>query len=600
MPKNKKAVPIKYTSRDFQAIKNELVEYSKRYYPDTFRDFNEASFGALLLDTVAYVGDMLSFYIDYQANESFLDTAVEFDNILKLGRQLGFKFQGSPSSYGTVSLYVKIPAASDGAPNYAYAPILLKGTQLSTPAGTGFILNENVDFADASLEVVVADVNQNTGLPVSYAVKSFGQVISGRLFEDITSVGNFEKFRKVELSGKNITEVLSVFDAEGHEYFEVEYLSQNVIYREIPNADLNRTTVPFLLKPQVVPRRFVLVQEKTKTYIQFGHGSDSELATEDSIDPANVALNIYGRDHVSDTAFDPSKLLQTDKFGIAPTNTNLRIIYRSNSSNSVNIAAEALTSVTSPRFKFRNTQSLNTNSKRNVISSLEVANEKPIVGDVTLPNSEELKRRIFDTFSSQNRAVTKQDYISMIYSMPPKFGAIKRANIIQDHDSFKRNLNLYVVSESVIGTLEETNTALKNNLKIWLNRHRMINDTVDILNARIANIGIKFLITAERNRNKYDVLAAASSELRNKLAITNEIGEPFYITDIYKILNDVNGVVDVIDVKIERKIQIDGDYSSVAFDIDRHLSLDKRYINVPEDIILEIKYPKSDIQGAVS
>jgi hypothetical protein len=598
MPSNKKAVPVKYTSRDFQTIKNELVEYTKRYYPDTFKDFNQASFGAMMLDTVAYVGDMLSFYLDYQANESFLDTAIEFDNIVKLGRQLGYKFNGTPSSHGVVSFYVKIPAATSGLqPDYAYAPVILKGTQLNSADGAAFILNENVDFSNTELETVVADVNPTTGLPTSYAVKAYGKVISGRLVEDIISVGTHEKFRRIRLAGTNITEVLTVVDSEGHEYFEVEYLSQNVIYREIPNNNSNKVTVPFVLKSQIVPRRFVIEQHRTDTYLQFGYGSTGELSTDEQIDPTDVVLNLYGRNHISDESFDPTKLLQTDKFGVAPVNTNLRVIYRVNTSNSSNIAAEALSSIVKPRFKFRNSSSLVGSTKNSVISSLEVSNEKPITGDISLPTSEELKRRIFDNFSSQHRAVTKQDYVSAVYSMPPKLGAIKRANIIHDPDSFKRNLNLYVTSEASDGTLVETNTTLKQNLKTWLERYKMINDTIDILPARICNIGIKFVLSTELSRNKFDVLALASRTLRDKLLLKNNIGEPFYVTDIYKFLNDVDGVVDTVSVKIERKVG--SEYASTYFDIDTNTTLDGRVISVPEDMVLEVKFPKIDIQGSV-
>lgn len=598
MPNNKKAVAVKYTSRDFQSIKNDLIEYSKRYYPDTFRDFNEASFGALMLDTVAYVGDMLSFYLDFQANESFLDTAVEFDNIIKLGRQLGFRFKGAPSTYGRVSLFIKIPAASNGlGPNYSYAPVLLKGTQFSSGAGAGFILNENVDFSNDNLEVVVAEVNQTTGLPSSYAIKAYGQVISGRIFEDIISVGDFEKFKRIKLAGRNVTEVLSVVDSEGHEYFEVDYLSQNVIYKEVPNHDSNRETTPFLLKPQIVPRRFVVEQGRTDTFLQFGHGSEEELLVDTQIDPNRVVLNMHGRNHVTDESFDPNKLLQTEKFGVAPSNTTLRVVYRANTAGSANVSAEALTKIVSPQFKFRESESLVRRLKSSVITSMEVTNENPIVGSVSLPTSEELKRRIFDTFSSQNRAVTKQDYISLCYSMPSKFGAIKRANIVQDNDSFKRNLNMYVISEAADESLVQSNMTLKNNLKIWLNRYKMMNDSVDILDARIVNIGINFVIVPEREKNKFDILATASAVLRNKMATVGDIGSPFYITDIYKILNDVDGVVDVVDVRVERKVG--SSYSTTFFNISDNTSLDRRYIMVPEDVILEVKFPSTDIQGAI-
>ena len=85
MAKNKNTKPIRYTSREFESIKSDLLDHIKRYYPDTFRDFSDASFGSLMVDSVSYIGDILSFYLDYQANESFLQTAIEYNNILKLG-----------------------------------------------------------------------------------------------------------------------------------------------------------------------------------------------------------------------------------------------------------------------------------------------------------------------------------------------------------------------------------------------------------------------------------------------------------------------------------------------------------------------------------
>ena len=106
--------PISYTSRDFESIKDALVDHAKRYYPDTFKDFNDASFGSLLLDTVAYVGDQLSFYLDYQTNESFLDTALERSNIERLSKQLGYRDIGTRSSTGVMTFFMLVPVSSNG------------------------------------------------------------------------------------------------------------------------------------------------------------------------------------------------------------------------------------------------------------------------------------------------------------------------------------------------------------------------------------------------------------------------------------------------------------------------------------------------------
>ena len=150
---NKKQLPaIKYTSRDFNSIKEDLVDYARRYYPNTFKDFNEAGFGALMLDTVSYVGDILSFYLDYSVNESFIDTAVEYNNVLKLGKQMGFRLQGNPTSYGIATLYVVVPANNSGmAPDSRYIPILKRNSSFNALNGASFLLNQDVNFAEPNL-----------------------------------------------------------------------------------------------------------------------------------------------------------------------------------------------------------------------------------------------------------------------------------------------------------------------------------------------------------------------------------------------------------------------------------------------------------------
>ena len=174
-------VPIKYTARDFASIKAELEDYIKRYYPDTYKDFNEASFGAMMVDTVAYIGDMLSFYLDYSINEMFMDTALEYSNVVKLSRQMGYKFRGKPTSYGEVTLYCLIPANSSGlGPDSAYMPIVRKGSQFFDTNGNSFLLSEDVDISYSKNETVVAAVDDATGLPTQYAVKAHGQIISGQ------------------------------------------------------------------------------------------------------------------------------------------------------------------------------------------------------------------------------------------------------------------------------------------------------------------------------------------------------------------------------------------------------------------------------------
>jgi len=591
-------VPIKYTSREFSTIKDDLVNYAKRYYPDTFQDFNEAGFGALFLDTVAYVGDILSFYLDFQANESFLDTSLEYDNIIKLGRQMGYKFRGNPSSCGFAIFYILVPAAVNGlGPDRRYLPILKRGSEFKSQGGVGFLLNQDVNFKHSDNEIIVAQVNDTTGIPVTYAIKAIGEVISGALGEDIVSVSTFKKFLRVSLSSEHVVEVLSVRDSEGHQYYEVDNLSQNVIYRSVTNKNSDTDNVTALLRPFVVPRRFVVEQDRRKrTFLQFGYGSETQLTTEAVADPRTIVLKQNGKDHTTDPSFDPTRLIESDKFGIAPADTKLTIRYRTNTKRNVNVAATKLTKVMNPIFRFDNLSSLNNSNVSFVVDSIEVNNEDPIIGDVSYPSTDELKRRVYDHYAAQNRAVTKQDYVSTVYSMPPQYGAIKRATIVRDDDSFKRNLNLYLISENSDGTLTVPTATLKKNVKIWLNKNRMINDTIDILNGRILNISIDFVIIADLEFNKFNTLASAITALQQKIKIP-DIGEVFYISDIYKILNDVDGVLDVHSVRIKQKTG--ANYADLGFDVIDQMSPDGRYFMVPNDVIVEVKYPLRDIKGVI-
>ena len=491
----KKTPSINYTSRDYSSIKNDLVAYAKRYYPDTFKDFSQPSFGALMLDSVAYIGDILSFYLDYQANESFLSTAMEYNNVIKLSRTLGYKFQPNPSSFGRLDCYILIPVESSTvAPDKNYMPILKKGSKFVSAANNIFTLLENLDFSKSTNDIVVAQTDSTTGAPTSYAVRTSGQVISGELGVLEVNVGPLEKFKKIRV-GNNVSEILSVTDGNGNQYYEVDYLSQNVIYLPTVNRGDNRDTVADILKPVVVSRRFVVEQDAGGTAIQFGYGSDENPV--EVKDPSEVILKLHGRDHITDRSFDPSVLNETDKMGVAPSNTSLTIIYRFNSNENVNAPAGTINKVINAKLEFLSAETLAIPKINFVKNSLQVINEEPIVGDVLFPTAEEIKQRAFSSFATQNRAVTKQDYVSMIHRMPSQFGTIKKAAIIQDQDSFnQRNLNIYVISADTSGLLMNTNDTIKKNLKTWITKYKMLNDTVDILNTRICNLGINFVISA--------------------------------------------------------------------------------------------------------
>ena len=392
-----------------------------------------------------------------------------------------------------------------------------------------------------------------------------------------------------------MAEVISVVDTEGNEYFEVDYLAQDIVYKEVSNKNFRSDNVPSILKPYLVSRKFIVERTFNSTYLQFGSGNsaDSNVVAE----PQTVALDLFGKSYVTDTTFDPSRLTKNENFGLVPYNTVLTVVYRATNPINSNTAAGTITQVAAANFEFEDEAILTDATTRTVINSLEVMNELPIMGDVSRPSTSEIKRRIYDTFPTQNRAVTQADYENVTYRMPAKYGSILRCSAQKDPTALKRNVNLYVISQDPQEKLIATNATIKQNLKTWLDNYRMINDTIDILDPFIINIGINFVIKIRSGADKYTALDDAFNALSEMYSAPFFIGEALYISDIYSALKEVSGVLDVEKVLIVNRLG--SNYADVEFDINKNISPDGGYLIVPKNAILEIKYPAADIKGKV-
>ena len=593
----KKIIPINYTNREFQGIRKDLLQIAERHYPDTFQDFSQASFGSIMVDNLAYVADQLSFYLDYNVNETFLDTAYQYENIIRHGRTLGYKDNGRASTFGKVALYVLVPASPTGlGPDRRYIPILKKGSSFSSDTGLNYVLTENVDFSEPKTQVIAARSNTTTGAPTFYAIKTYGNVVSGRFGSERVVVGAYERFKTITLSTANISEIISVFDEQGNEYYEVEYLAQDLIFKEVSNSNYKNDNVPSILKPFLASRKFAVNRSRNSVTLQFGSGKSGESNV--VADPAEVAMDVFGKTYVTNTTFDPSRLTKNESMGIVPSDTTLTINYRSTNPTNSNLAVGALTRVKSALLDFEDRNNLSATSVSEVISSIEVSNEEPIVGDVTNPTSSEIKRRIFDTFPTQNRAVTQADYENMIYRMPSKFGSIKRCSAQRDPDSRRRNINIYVISEDNFNNLTLTNNTIKNNLKTWMNNYRMLSDTIDVLDAFIINYGIEFVVHPSIGADRFTLVDECINILRDKY--TNEklfIGEHIDVAGIYTTLSGVEGVLSVSNIKIVNKNG--SNYSSTQFDINENTSPDGSSIIIPRNAVAELKFPTVDIVGKI-
>ena len=520
-------------------------------------------------------------------------------NVRRMATNMGYRFFGIPSTYGIVDIFVLIPALEyDLGPVEELSPVIKKGTTLRNESGVIFTLIEDVDFKHPSVTIVASKFDNLTGRATEYALRSSGRVKSGKEYSVERELGDYVKFRRVRIGPNGINEVISVFDSEGHEYYEVEHLSQEIVYLDTTNPNAANDGVMSIIKPHVASRRFIVEQDETGTYLQFGYGSEDTFDENGLLTPSNVLVNMTSKKFINDTGFDPNKLTQTDKFGISPYNTTLFIRFGSNNSTNANTARGSLSVVDSVVSDFPHDKdgeySLLQDS---VIASMEVSNPEAIEYTSSSPTIEEIKFRAMGVKSAQNRIVTKHDYEAYCYQLPPQFGNISRASVYNDPSGTNKRLCLYVMSQTPSGRFIKVNETTKNNLKVWLNKNKMISDLIDIKDAKVINVGFDFEFVVSSRYNRDSVLASVNEKMIDFFSTKLYIGEPIYITDIYQMINKTDGVVDTI--KVHPKVMNGSDYSQLSIEIEHILSKDGTYIKTPSNCILEVKYPTIDIKGVI-
>ena len=591
---------INYLSRDFESIKSSLVQYAKRFYPNQFNDFTDASFGSFMLDTVAYIGDVISFQLDYQSNENMLHTAVNRDNIIRLARQLGYKESLSPNITGFISIFVEVPATADNTgPQTAYLPVLKEGTTFNSEAGAVFVLAEDIDFSLSDTLFEVSEVNSTTGIPSKYAAKRVAPIVSGIIETEDFEVpdrSSNDGFFKLEISQGEIIEIISVVDLEGNEYYEVDSLAQDVVFTQELNDNTTASNVLKVMKPIVAPRRFVTRIEDDTVSLVFGNGVEDSNSALDSVnDPTKVVLQKFGKDYVSSTVLDPTVLNQNDKFGIGPSSTRLTVTYRFNTSDFLSVGARALNTVSNAVTVF-SVDATDEDLKSDVVASIEVENEEPIAGSNLTLSDEEIKELAASVYAAQNRIVTLQDYVSFSYRMPAEFGLIRRAAALRDDFSPRRAINLYVLSENSVGELQVASQAAKDNLKLWISKYKTISDSVDILDGKIINFGVRFSFVSNPSFSLIDSRIAAEQVVRDYFDRRKyNFGESIDKTEIIRLLNDTEQVGDVL--KFEVYSVFGGVYSDIEYDFIKNTTSDDRKVMIPDNYVFEIKLYNTNITG---
>jgi hypothetical protein len=608
---------IKYINKNFSEFRASLIDYTKTYYPTTYNDFSPASPGMMFIEMAAYVGDVLSFYLDNQVQENYLQFARQSNNLFELAYMFGYKPNVTGVSIVDIDFYQKVPAKlSLGSyiPDFDYALYIAPNSTAVTSNNISFLIEDPVDFTVSSsgdpTEVTVYETS--TGNPVSYLLKKTRKAISSTINSSTFSFSNPIKFNTIEINANNLIGILDCFDSEGNEWFEVDYLGQEMIYDSIKNTNVNdpnlspfSSDAPYLLKLYKTQYRFTTrLRDSNTLQIQFGSGTTSNSDEEIIPNPDNVGIGLPFEQNKLTTAYSPSNFLFTKTYGIAPSNTTLTFRYLTGGGVTSNVDSNTLTRLNGT-VNFLNPNLSNTALANSIFGSLAITNPTAASGGGDGDSIEEIRQNSSANFASQQRNVTQDDYLVRALSMPAKYGEVAKAYIepTKIQNLFPGEspgiLDLYVLTYDINKKLTTASRALKQNLVTYLSQYRMVNDSVNIKNAFIINIGVNFDIIVLPNFNNNIVLTNCITTLKNYFNINNwQINQPIIIRDLYILLDRIEGVQTVKNIEILNFAGTNLGYSQYAYDISGATRNNVVYPSI-DPMIFEVKYLDADIQGRV-
>ena len=545
---------INYINKDFTSYRNQLVNYSQTYFPTTYTDFSPTSPGMMFIEQAAYVGDVLSFYLDNQIQENYLQYARQTNNLYDMAYMYGYKPRVTGLATVTVDLYQQVPAKlinGVAEPDYDYAVIINANTQITTTSGTPqtFIIEDSVNFTVSSssnpTSVTVAQIT--SGVPDYYLLRKSTTAYSGTIKSTDFSFGAPVEFATVSINAPNIANIIDVIDSDGNQYYEVDYLGQDLVFDGIRNTNVNDpntyndSDTPYLLQTKSVQNRFATrYLASNLLQLQFGAGSPATV-TEDVIpNPFNVGLGLpFGQDKLT-TAYSPTNFIFTNTYGNTPSNTTLTVRYLTGGGVGSNILANALTNVNTSNIQFLK-GGLNTTTAQYVFDSIASNNPYAANGGNNGDTVEDIRQNAISQFSTQMRNVTQDDYLVRALSMPSKFGTISKAFTQKPNaDEANTTLDIYCLSQNEQSQLTIPSSTLKNNLKTYINEYRMIGDTISIKNAFIINFAIDFEIVTYPNYINNKVLSDCIVALRNYFKIDKwQINQPIITPDLFVLLDAI-------------------------------------------------------------
>lgn len=613
---------IKYTNKDFGELRQSLINHAKNYFPQSYSDFNESSPGMMFIEMAAYVGDVLNYYSDIQLQESFLYTVNERMNLYNLSQGLGYKPKTLIPSQVDLDIMQLVPSIGEGSdvrPDFNYALNLEEGLIASTTTGVFFRTMHPVDFKYSSsydpTEISVYSIS-NTGEIEYYLLKKKARAIEGTIKTSQYSFVNAKPYDKITLPDTNVSDIVSVIDSDGNNWYEVPFLAQDLVPTSIRNIPFNdpelsqyNSSVPYLLSYKQTERRFITRLRKDElTEIQFGGGLSSEADEEILPNPYNVGIGLDYFNRLEDVSIDPMNFLYSKTYGLAPANTTLTIKYMLSSGLSGNVSANTITTLVSYNANSPIEQ-VSSTVYQTILDSLTVNNPEASYGGLNKKSIDIIREEAIANFAAQNRAVTKEDYILRCYTMPDRYGAIAKAYIEQDiqisnWNSFDRiqnpyALNLYILSYDANGNFVTANRALKENLRQYIRQYRMMTDAVNIKDPYIINIGINYDLVTRPSYNSFEVLMRCNERLIELMKNENmEIGAPIQLATIMVELDKIEGVQSVQNIEVVNLYDSTLGYSSNVYSIEEATRNGIIYPSM-DPCIFEVKYPKSDIKGRV-
>ncbi len=614
---------VKYLNKDFNSYKNQLMEFAEVYFPDNFNDFSEGNPGMMFLEMAAYVGDVLSFYTDTQLRESFLTLAQEKENLYNMAYAMGYKPKVTTAASVDLDIFQLVPSKiinNEYIPDFNYALRIKPNSLFKSTEGSNFYINNEVNFNfSSSYDPTVVSIYQydTTQNPQYYLLKKSTKAISGDIQSQTFTIGSAEQFKTLTMFDNNIISIESVVDSEGNNWSEVPYLAQDTIFEEIENTGANdpelnqyNQQTPYLLKLKRASRRFVSrFKANNELEIQFGAGTSDKADEEIIPNPDNIGLGIKDGRSSLDQAYDPSNFLYTKAYGQVPSNTILTVTYLVGGGLSANVQSNTITEP--ENLIISNKPNLNGSLLNFIKSSVISTNPEPAIGGSSGDSIEDIRLNTMANFSAQQRAVTKEDYLIRTLSLPPKFGRIAKAYIIQDDQisplltqSEKipnpSALNLYTLGYNKSKNLTKLNTATKNNLVNYLEQYRMLTDAINIKDAFVINFGLDFEITTFKSYNNQEVILQCITELKNYFNVDKwQVNQPIIISEISNLLAGVIGVQTVEKVTLENKNGLSLGYSQYKYDF---VGATRKGVIYPsmDPSIFELKYPNQDINGRVT